>query len=378
MRKRQAPRGSDKDERGAASAAAAAAASLPKQHAVTDPTASVRSGGVGFIKVTLVLVLCPALLLLCLFLLSPTDLHLFPSSSQEHLPSSRPSAPPPASSSPEAAGSSSPAPLLSPDLFVWWMAPIFSGGGYCSEALSYLVPLHSKVARLRVSQHGDAFHRDFVFGLPAELRSLLTRLYATPLPSLDDPAARMVVVCHSEAGAWYPPRYETSFCPPPVPPEAKANMYRVGRTMFETDRIPDGWAERCNDMDEIWVPTEFHRRTFAANGVKPEKLHVLPQSVNSTFFDPAKAERDDGKLDELLLPAASFGAAWKDVDRSAFRFFSSFKWERRKTFSSKILRFGATSGNGAIGSAADCSCHNSFPLVPGMGRSVESLLRRVL
>jgi len=26
---------------------------------------------------------------------------------------------------------------------------------------------------------------------------------------------------------------------------------RVERTMFETNRLPDGWAERCNAMDEV-------------------------------------------------------------------------------------------------------------------------------
>ncbi len=28
-------------------------------------------------------------------------------------------------------------------------------------------------------------------------------------------------------------------------------------------------------MHEVWVPTEFHRRTFAASGVQPAKLQVI-------------------------------------------------------------------------------------------------------
>lgn len=31
---------------------------------------------------------------------------------------------------------------------------------------------------------------------------------------------------------------------------------------------------RCNKMSEVWVPTEFNRRTFAASGVHPAKLQV--------------------------------------------------------------------------------------------------------
>jgi len=50
--------------------------------------------------------------------------------------------------------------------------------------------------------------------------------------------------------------------------------------MFETDRLPSGWAERLNKMDYIWVPTEFHRGIFATGGVVPEKLRVVPESVD--------------------------------------------------------------------------------------------------
>ena len=33
--------------------------------------------------------------------------------------------------------------------------------------------------------------------------------------------------------------------------------YLVGRTMFETDKLPAAFVERCNQMDEIWVPSPF-------------------------------------------------------------------------------------------------------------------------
>ena len=41
--------------------------------------------------------------------------------------------------------------------------------------------------------------------------------------------------------------------------------------MFETDRLSAEHARRCNAMDEVWVPTGFHRDTFARWGVLPEK-----------------------------------------------------------------------------------------------------------
>jgi len=39
-------------------------------------------------------------------------------------------------------------------------------------------------------------------------------------------------------------------------------------------RLPDGWPARLNVMDEIWVPTQFHRNIFEANHVPSHKLQV--------------------------------------------------------------------------------------------------------
>ena len=62
-------------------------------------------------------------------------------------------------------------------------------------------------------------------------------------------------------GAWSVPQplFQTSACPPHdagIPP---GSIYTIGRTMFETDRLTAEHASRCNKMDEVWVPTEFHK-----------------------------------------------------------------------------------------------------------------------
>lgn len=67
---------------------------------------------------------------------------------------------------------------------------------------------------------------------------------------------------------------------------------RVGRAAFGTDRIPDGWAERCNAMDEIWVPSEFNRQTFANSGVQIEKLRVMHTGVDTAIFRPGLQRLD--------------------------------------------------------------------------------------
>jgi glycosyltransferase involved in cell wall biosynthesis/tetratricopeptide (TPR) repeat protein len=53
----------------------------------------------------------------------------------------------------------------------------------------------------------------------------------------------------------------------------------IGRTMFETDRLPQKWVDCCNKMDYIWVPSEFNKRTFEQAGVAKEKLVVVPECI---------------------------------------------------------------------------------------------------
>ncbi|TMA78579.1 MAG: glycosyltransferase [Deltaproteobacteria bacterium] len=88
--------------------------------------------------------------------------------------------------------------------------------------------------------------------------------------------------------------------------------YYVGSTMFETAGVPAGWATAANAMDEIWVPSTFNQRTFAASGIFADKLHVLPLGVDARRFDPAR-----------VAPLAIDG-------RKGFTFLSVFQWTRRK------------------------------------------------
>lgn len=76
---------------------------------------------------------------------------------------------------------------------------------------------------------------------------------------------------------------------------------RVGRAAFGTDRIPDGWAERCNAVDELWLPSEFHRETFAASGVERSKIRVIPYAFDAEIFFPHRPP-----LQLQGMPAKSF------------------------------------------------------------------------
>ena len=90
-------------------------------------------------------------------------------------------------------------------------------------------------------------------------------------------------------------------------------LYVVGRSMFETDGIPGDWAEKCNEwVDEVWLPSEFNRQTFAAHGVDEARLQLMPQPLDLKLFDA-----------DAVTPAVL-------PHRPRFAFLSVFKWEKRK------------------------------------------------
>eukprot|EP00300_Choanocystis_sp_HF-7_P014113 c18570_g1_i4.p1 GENE.c18570_g1_i4~~c18570_g1_i4.p1 ORF type:complete len:377 (+),score=52.40 c18570_g1_i4:427-1557(+) len=200
---------------------------------------------------------------------------------------------------------------------LWWFAPFLSGGGYCSEAMAFVLALRNIVPNLRISHFADSVNAQFVESIdPADFRifeSMHAAQHVTP--------SRAVVVCHSEPGAWLPPLYNTYPCPLPGP----RPRYVIGRTMFETDRIPNGWHQRLNQMDEVWVPSKFGAETFLENGVDPEKIVVIPEPIDTDLYDPAVVER-------LPLPfeGSEFVPITSNCEASDHVFVSVFKMEPRK------------------------------------------------
>jgi hypothetical protein len=150
------------------------------------------------------------------------------------------------------ASSSLPLPSLSSSLSNWtifWHAPFFSGGGYCSEAWSYFFLLQAMGADVRMVQHGDGIDNVYVSQMSEEQTSAASA-------SSRAINRRIISVCHSEPGAWSAPspRFHTSRCPHPNAEVA------IGRTMFETDRLPKGWAQRLLHMHRVRVASSLNQR----------------------------------------------------------------------------------------------------------------------
>ena len=98
-----------------------------------------------------------------------------------------------------------------------------------------------------------------------------------------------------------------------------SGAYRVGWTMMEVDQINMEWAEACNAMAEVWVPTLWQSRFFVESGVEVP-VRVVPLGIDPRMFQPA------------LYPAR-----WQGPD--GFRFLAVGWWQLRKRWDILIRAF---------------------------------------
>lgn len=200
---------------------------------------------------------------------------------------------------------------------VVWYAPFWSGGGFSTEARSFVEGLlpHSAEFPLTIQQCGDAINDEFVARMSDDTRNMLKGLFHG-----EPNAASSIAVCHIQPYLWHGTSGVRADVKCPVGGVAR---YRVGRVMFETDRFPADWLPVLNGADELWVPTHFHKRTFAAHGVDESKLVVIPEGVDVRRYDPAAVYPYE-------LPGYRAGD---------YKFLSVFKWEERKGWRTLLEAF---------------------------------------
>ncbi len=111
---------------------------------------------------------------------------------------------------------------------------------------------------------------------------------------------------------------------------------KIGYTIFETDRIPSHWVGPCNEMDEVWVPSQFNRETFVRSGVNKEKLRVIPYGVDTDFFAPLKETYPlPGRLGFVFLYVFIFD--WrKGIDLLTEAYFNEFTLKDDTTLVLKV------------------------------------------
>mmetsp|Transcript_11780 Transcript_11780/g.15374 ORF Transcript_11780/g.15374 Transcript_11780/m.15374 type:complete len:469 (+) Transcript_11780:22-1428(+) len=232
-----------------------------------------------------------------------------------------------------------------------WFGSFYSAGGYGTEALVFAQSIQKLKIPLKIQQHGAAsFNKNYSSGLPNGLLDTLNALHE------NDPGKHLVSVCHSQPVSWHPHKGKkgsrSARCPP------QHSWYLVGRTMVETDRLPDGWAKRLNAMDQVWIPTEFSRKIFTDGGVEPELLQVVGQGVDTKYFHSEARGVEPYPL--------------KGAKPSTFVYFSVFNWEDRKGWDILLESyFGAFTAEDNVLLVILTNKPDKCPEFKGMGATVE-------
>ena len=65
----------------------------------------------------------------------------------------------------------------------------------------------------------------------------------------------------------------------------KSNIYSIGFTYWETNRLPNDWVTACNKMDEIWTCSLEMQKIFIASGIE-RPVYEFKLGVNPDIFYP--------------------------------------------------------------------------------------------
>lgn len=84
--------------------------------------------------------------------------------------------------------------------------------------------------------------------------------------------------------------------------------YHIGRVFWETDKLPEDFAQGCRMVDEIWTGSEFNKQAIINAGVN-KPIYVIPEAIET--------------------PAPDVKPFVTEVENT-FSFYSVFEWTERK------------------------------------------------
>eukprot|EP01123_Difflugia_compressa_P008649 TRINITY_DN2633_c0_g1_i1.p1 TRINITY_DN2633_c0_g1~~TRINITY_DN2633_c0_g1_i1.p1 ORF type:complete len:656 (+),score=133.42 TRINITY_DN2633_c0_g1_i1:289-2256(+) len=177
--------------------------------------------------------------------------------------------------------------------------------GFTMEAINFVLALNDKIkVKIDVNRQDDCVHEIKKVGLPLVVRSTVARLMFRQTPRFED----IVTIIHRDPGRY---SYFTGL--------GNVVDIMIGRSMYETDKIPQEWPASCNSwkIDKIWVPTAFNKDTFTAEGVNASKIDIVPELIDVDHFDPSIHD----PIDQII-----------PQNDGIFKFLTVLKWEPRKAW----------------------------------------------
>ena len=187
---------------------------------------------------------------------------------------------------------------------LWLASHYYHPSGHADEARAFLRALEASGAS-PAARHarGRYLRRSNVELTPVD-QLMLERQLAR------QPGAPCVAVHH------YVPRRGRD----PLP-----GVVNVARVMFETDRLPTGWARLLESWPAVWVTSSHNHEVFVNGGVPPAKLHLLGQTIDFDAFHPAAEPLPLGVPGDHFVFLANFDFSerkgWRQLLRAWARAF---------------------------------------------------------
>jgi glycosyltransferase involved in cell wall biosynthesis len=148
---------------------------------------------------------------------------------------------------------------------LWLASHFFHPSGHADEARSFLRALERSGCAPAARHARGRYQQWSNVELTRDDRAMLERQLER------SPGSPCVAVHH------YVPRPGRD----PLP-----GVVNVARAMFETDRLPDGWARLLKRWDAVWVTSRHNYDVFAQSGVPPSRLRLLTQTIDFDAFRP--------------------------------------------------------------------------------------------
>lgn len=176
---------------------------------------------------------------------------------------------------------------------VKYIAPIFDHSGYGEAARNYILALHRAGVPLTISPH--CFEQD-----PPPVGTAVERDILTSLVHKNVDYDVVIVHLTPDLAPSYVRQYP--------------NKYIIGYTVWETSLLHPLWVESCNQVNEVWVPSEWNVQSFRESGVTVP-IYKIPHGIDPkvySYTDPSQ-----------------FSIAGLGEDKP-FIFYSIMQWNARK------------------------------------------------
>jgi len=98
-----------------------------------------------------------------------------------------------------------------------------------------------------------------------------------------------------------------------------SGKYKIGHCEFEGDTVPASWIDYVNQMDEVWVPTNWDREKFRKAGATCP-IYVFAQGIDKDYFHP--------DLSPMRFEV-----------KQSFKFICNAAWDPRKNLPNLIKAF---------------------------------------